>query len=63
MEEDLVQRLEDYRTQNNLTYTQLAQQLEVPENYLYRWRRKNSINGIYAKFVTLFLEQREVTIG
>jgi len=62
MEETLVERLEDYRNHCGLTYAQLAQQLEIPENYLYRWRRKNDISGIYAKYIKLFLEQQRVTV-
>jgi len=60
--EILVQQLEDYRSDAGLTNVQLAQQLEIPETYLYRWRKRNNINGIYEKYVRLFLEQQEMAV-
>ena len=62
MIESLIQQLEDYRHAHGLTYAQLAVRLEIPETYLYRWKKKNSINGIYAKLIRLFLKQVEVTV-
>ena len=60
--EILVQQLEEYRKEAGLTNAQLAQQLEIPENYIYRWRKRSNINGIYEKYVRLFLEQQEMAV-
>ncbi|MCA9398798.1 MAG: helix-turn-helix transcriptional regulator [Candidatus Omnitrophica bacterium] len=58
----IIKQLEDYRQGKGLTYAQLAQEMDIPETYLYRWRKKQCVKGIYAKFVTLFLQQQEVTV-
>lgn len=57
MSEDLIKKLERFRLRRRLTNAQLAHQLEVPETYLYRWRRKKGVNGIYAKILRMFLEK------
>ena len=41
--------LEIFRSKENLTYAELAGKIGVPENYIYRWRKKGEIKGIYAK--------------
>jgi len=56
MSAELVKRLEGYRRQHDLTYNQLAQRLGVPETYLYRWKNKKRIIGIYKKIVEEFLK-------
>jgi transcriptional regulator with XRE-family HTH domain len=62
MTSDLIERLEGYRQAHNLTYAQLAAQLEIPETYFYRWRKKKCINGIYAKYISNVLDQRELAV-
>lgn len=57
MSQDLIEQLEEFRLQNSLTYAQLAHQLEIPETYLYRWRKKKGVSGIYARFIKMFLER------
>jgi len=62
MADCLIEELENYRKERGLTYARLAQRLEVPETYLYRWRRKKNINGIYAKFIRVFLANEKTAV-
>jgi len=55
MKDELIRQLEAYRSKNQLTYSQLAIRLEIPENYLYRWRKAGRIRGIYARLIKAFL--------
>lgn len=55
---ELIKKLEAYKEANGLTYRQLAEKLDVPELYLYRWKEKG-VKGVYAKVVTDFLKNKE----
>ena len=55
MSKDLLNKLEDYRTKNSLTYLQLSQRLQIPENYIYRWRKKGEVKGVYKRIIEEFL--------
>lgn len=55
MSAELVKHLERYKKQKGLTYAQLAGELKIPENYLYRWRKKRRIQGIYFRVISSFL--------
>ena len=55
MTEALIKKLESYKLKHDLTYSQLAKRLDVPDVYIHRWRKKNEIKGIYAKVVEEFL--------
>lgn len=50
--------LEKYRAKHNLTYSEVASKIGVPENYIYRWRKKGEIKGIYGKILTEMLEKK-----
>ncbi len=52
-----MKRLEAHKEDRGLTYRQLAQKLDVPEVYLYRWKEKG-VKGVYAKIVTEFLDKQ-----
>jgi hypothetical protein len=53
--DDLIKKLEQYKTGHQLTYAQLANRLQIPENYIFRWRKKGRITGIYKRIIEKFL--------
>jgi hypothetical protein len=57
--DELIRKLEAYKEDRGLTYRQLAQKLDIPEVYLYRWKEKG-VKGIYAKVVGDFLEKGSI---
>jgi len=48
-------KLEQYRKKKDMTYAELANELNVPENYIYRWRQKKEIKGAYARIIKIQL--------
>jgi transcriptional regulator with XRE-family HTH domain len=48
-------KLEQYRSKKGMTYAELANELSVPENYIYRWRQKKEIKGAYARLIKMQL--------
>lgn len=59
MNDELIRQLESYRSKYQLTYSQLAIKLEIPENYIYRWRKAGRIRGIYARLIKAFLTGKD----
>ncbi len=57
MTKELLDKLEDYRAKNNMTYLELSQCLKIPENYIYRWRKKGEIKGIYKRVIEEFVKE------
>ena len=47
----VLKQLEDYKIKRNLTWQKIARQLNIPENYIYRWRKKGKVTGAYKKIV------------
>ncbi len=56
MTKELLNKLEDYKEKHKLTYYELSQYLKIPENYIYRWRKKGEIKGVYKRIIEEFLK-------
>lgn len=56
--DELLAKLENYKVRYNLTWYQLTRQLQIPENYIYRWRKKGRITGAYKRIVDQFLREK-----
>lgn len=57
MTKELLKRLEQYKEQEDLPWYMVAERLQIPENYIYRWRKKGQITGVYKRIVEEFLEK------
>jgi len=56
--DELLVKLENYKIRYNLTWYQVTRQLQIPENYIYRWRKKDKITGAYKRIIDQFLREK-----
>ena len=59
MSKELLDKLEKYRLEHNLTKFELCLKLKIPENYLYRWKKKGQVKGAYKRIIEDFLGKEE----
>jgi hypothetical protein len=55
---DLYNRLIEFKDRKGYTNARIARDLNIPELYLYRWKKKG-IKGIYAIYVNDYLAEKE----
>ena len=56
MSKELLSRIEKFKNKEKKTWFDVAKALDVPENYIYRWRKTN-IKGTMEKYVNIKLKQ------
>ena len=57
MTDNTYERLKEYQKSKNMKNYQLVRELNIPENYLYRWKEKG-LRGVWERVIDKFLSER-----
>jgi len=58
--DDLMKKLIKYKESRNITFERLSRELDVPENYIYRWKNDRPISRANKKLIENFLTKGKV---
>ena len=56
---EIFNKIIKYKKKNKLTFEQLARELDIPENYIYRWRSGSRISRANKKVIANFFEEKK----
>jgi len=57
--DELMEKLIKYKESRNITFKKLVEELDIPEQYIYRWKNNKPISRANKKLIEIFLSKRK----